>query len=90
MDIEHITDYTFEDRARRVRHGVVLSDTMGDPTINPAGDRYVSAGGFWPHKGMKELAEAWEASKMDQELWLFGYGMEENAPPVTGRVKVFK
>ena len=87
-DMEHIKKYGHTDKARRVRHGIDLFDTMKE---SAATDRmiYTSAGGFWPHKGMVELANAWEKSDLDAELHLFGYGPGE-VPFITDRVKTFQ
>ena len=86
MDIEHCKKYGLENKIRRVRHGIPAI------VINKNGHygNYVSAGGFYPHKAMTELAAAWNASDIPEELHLYGYGMLENAPPESDRVKVFK
>jgi len=88
MDMDHIRKYGHTNRARRVRHGINLHTTMQE---SAATDRmiYASAGGFWPHKGMSELADAWNKSDLDAELHLFGYG-PGNIPSETDRVKVFQ
>lgn len=87
MDIEHIKKHGYLSKARRVRHGIVPDSTIVsalpyDKTF------YVSAGGFYPHKAMIPLAEAWERSNIKNELHLYGYG-EGELPKESNRVKVF-
>jgi glycosyltransferase involved in cell wall biosynthesis len=81
---------SFMQRARRVRHGVVPEQTYGRnvEAFEDYGEYFVSAGGWWPHKRMIELADAWEASSLKQKLILFGY--DANSGPVgknSNRVK---
>ena len=87
-DMEHIRKYGHTDKARRVRHGINLIETMKESYASEK-TIYTSAGGFWPHKGMVELSNAWNASDLDAELHLFGYGPGE-VPPITDRVKTFQ
>lgn len=88
MDMDHIIKYHHMDKARRVRHGINLTNTVHESYASET-TIYTSAGGFWPHKGMVELANAWNASDLDAELHLFGYGPGE-VPPTTDRVKTFQ
>lgn len=69
MDLDHILKYEAHQRARRVRHGIVLSE------FPPAGNKefYMSAGGFYPHKAMPELAKFWNETFPHRQLKLFGY-----------------
>jgi len=88
MDIEHIKKYKQMHKARRVRHGIVPHKyqraNLTDKTI------FVSAGGFWPHKAMTPLAEAFtKANIPNAELHLYGYGEEHLMPKETKNVKCF-
>jgi len=77
-------------RMRRVRHGVNLKETLGQPIFSNfmldkkgirAGDLFLSVGGWWPHKQMNNLAEAfWEANRPNSILALCGY--DANSGPV--------
>lgn len=87
MDIEHIKKHGYLNKARRIRHGIVPERTIAQETKN-TGRTFVSAGGFYPHKAMVPLAEAFEKSGLKGELHLYGYG-EGPVPTQTDRVKVF-
>jgi glycosyltransferase involved in cell wall biosynthesis len=87
MDIEHIKKHGYLSKARRVRHGIVPDSTIV-PSLPYDKTFYISAGGFYPHKAMIPLAEAWERSNIKSELHLYGYG-EGPMPKETDRVKVF-
>lgn len=85
MDIDHVKKFGFENKIRRVRHGIPVPDIKTEER----GNYYVSAGGFWPHKAMQSLALEWDKRGMKEELHLYGYGMEELAPATTSKVKTF-
>ena len=89
MDIDHIKSHGQISKARRVRHGVVAQDTIiQDPLFKDKKNIYVSAGGFYPHKAMIPLAEAFEKSNLPGELHLYGYG-QGPMPAQSARVKTF-
>lgn len=88
MDIEHIRKYKQQNKARRIRHGIVPDKhhrtNLKGKTI------FVSAGGFWKHKAMGPLAEAFtKANIPNAELHLYGYGEEHLMPKETKNVKCF-
>jgi len=89
MDLEHIKSFGKEDKARRIRHGIVVENSLGEDIKNWEADTfYVSAGGFYPHKGMRALADAFD--KMGPEgtnLELFGYA--DGDIPGSDRVKAW-
>lgn len=87
MDIEHIKKHGYFSKARRVRHGIVPERTIV-PAKKYAKKTFVSAGGFYPHKAMVPLAEAFEKSGINGELHLYGYG-EGPRPAQSDKVKVF-
>jgi glycosyltransferase involved in cell wall biosynthesis len=75
MDISHIKKYGVVDKARRVRYGIKPELTIKDK--NPINGKtiFVSAGGYYPHKAMVPLAEAFEKANIpNAELHLYGYG----------------
>ena len=88
MDVEHLKKWNVMNKGRRVRHGIIadqyLREKNTDKTI------FVSAGGFWPHKAMTPLAEAFTKAKIpNAELHLYGYGEEHLMPKETDNVKCF-
>jgi len=88
MDLDHIKNLiTTEQKARRVRHGIVVEDSIGAVEEYWEPDPYyVSAGGFYPHKGMDALASAFEYYVPEgTTLELFGYA--DGNKPSSSRVK---
>lgn len=83
-DIEFIKAHNVAHKAVRMRHGIVLPKV---PEVVSRNNVYVSAGGFWPHKGFPELAEAWERSDISAELHLYGYARSDLKGQDTDRVK---
>lgn len=84
MDWEHIAKYDQQGKGRRIRHGIRLTDSLGD-AIKPSGMKtlvFVSAGGFWPHKGFSELADAFNETfeGTPHQLRLYGYDCAQHAP----------
>lgn len=88
MDIDHIKKYGQAIKARRVRYGIKPELTI-KPKSNHNGLIFVSAGGYYPHKAMVPLAEAFEKANIpNAELHLYGYG-EGPTPKPSDRIKVF-
>jgi glycosyltransferase involved in cell wall biosynthesis len=88
MDIDHLKKYGVVDKGRRIRHGIVPDLHMRERDNNKI--VFVSAGGFWPHKAMGPLAQAFTQSKIpNAELHLYGYGEEHLMPMETDNVKCF-
>jgi glycosyltransferase involved in cell wall biosynthesis len=93
MDLEHIRfpNNYYLSRARRVRHGINPKTTIKQSTT-PIGQRnyYVSAGGFWLHKGMQSLANNFELfGPPNTYLKLYGYGEQQNMPKNTSKVSCY-
>lgn len=96
-DINFIKDHHVEYKARRIRHGVNPADTIvKKPNEKFLHTRklFVSAGGFYPHKQMKELAHAFTKKFGESPLFqlhLYGYGADNPSwvPEGNGSVKVF-
>lgn len=89
MDVEHLKKHNVLDKGRRVRHGIPPLQYM---RVNTDQNKmiFVSAGGFWAHKAMTPLADAFEhANITDAELHLYGYGEQHLMPPTTDKVKCF-
>lgn len=87
MDLEHIKSVGQEHKARRIRHGIVVENSVS--RLLPEWEHvpyYVSAGGFYPHKGMSALANAFEQlGPAGTNLELFGYA--DGEMPSSDRVK---
>jgi len=98
-DWDHVRKYNFENKSYYIRHSVPFnSKTIGTPNIfrkkyNIPTDKIMllSCGGFWPHKGMSELAEICNSLPRD-DIILVLTGYYKNAhytPPIeTDKVKV--
>ena len=91
MDIDLIKKYGVNDKARRIRYGIRPWETIKQR--NRKKDKkniFVSAGGFYSHKAMTPLADAFEKANIpNAELHLYGYGEEHLAPKESDKVKVF-
>jgi glycosyltransferase involved in cell wall biosynthesis len=88
-DLAFIRDHGQEEKARRIRCGVdprrvLAGRSSGFRRRHRITTRYLfhSAGGFWPNKGMRDLAEAFrEAAPEDATLLLTGYtSFNEHTP----------
>jgi glycosyltransferase involved in cell wall biosynthesis len=94
-DIEHIKKFGYMDKARRVRHGVDPNKTIAQKGQFRQSQilskrLIVSAGGYYPHKRMIQLADFFNRMKYpDTILALFGYGDGE-IPKDSDYVKVYK
>jgi glycosyltransferase involved in cell wall biosynthesis len=89
MDIEHLKKHGVSEKGRRVRHGIV-PELYFRNIMNKTKTIFVSAGGFWPHKAMTPLAEAFtKANIPDAELHLYGYGEKHLMPVENDVVKCF-
>lgn len=78
FDLDLIKKYGFESKARQVRYGLPIEDTVftKDETFLPFGGKryFISIGGFAGHKQMRPLAEAFNKADIpDTLLLLLGY-----------------
>lgn len=88
MDVDLLRKYNVIDKGRRVRYGIHPIQYMRKN--NTGKTIFVSAGGFYPHKAMTPLADAFEQANIpNAELHLYGYGDEHNMPASTDKVKCF-
>ena len=89
MDIEHLKKHGVSEKGRRVRHGIV-PDLYFRNIMDKTKTIFVSAGGFWSHKAMTPLAEAFtKANIPDAELHLYGYGEKHLMPAENDVIKCF-
>lgn len=91
MDIDHIKKFGHLSKARRIRHGIVPETTIIDCVTRDYDKKiFVSAGGFWAHKGMAPLAyDFTKANIPNAELHLYGYGEEHLIPKESHNVKCY-
>lgn len=90
-DIEFLKEKNLLSRARRITHGIVPEITVKKKNRDGSKFIAVSAGGFYPHKAMTPLAEAWMnclPNMSDIQLHLYGYGEEHLAPKISPNVYV--
>lgn len=90
-DIDFLMKKGVAKKMCRVPHGIVPERSIF-PSKNLPSSTFIvtSAGGFWPHKRMTELADAWKARSSSMELHLYGYGALKNAPPDGPNIFVHK
>lgn len=91
MDLRHIKFHGHESKARRIRHGIVPSRIIR-PKDDTPDFTYVSAGGYYPHKKMSELSDAWNKfgphGMVGFELVMHGYADDPSKPETTWTTEV--
>lgn len=92
-DINHIRKHGTSDKAVRVRHGIKHQDSLGKPGFKAKHgitDRmFLSCGGYWPNKKMRELADLFvKANIPDTVLVTTGYDNRMDLMPVAVPGKV--
>lgn len=92
-DITHIKRHGVEDKSIRIRHGIKHQDSIGISGFKAKhginGRMFLSCGGYWPNKKMKELAELFVQSGVeDAVLVTTGYDNRMQLMPaaVPGKV----
>ncbi len=93
FDLNHIIKHGMEHKAVHVRHSIVRERSIGGRLtgismrgrLGIKGSMYVTAGGFWPHKGMKSLAASFNSSELGT-LLCFGYEDHGDRPQDTNKV----
>lgn len=94
FDLELIKKYGLESKARQVRYGLPVEDTvfpnLGVTLYRPERAKvFISIGGYAPHKQMRQLADAFTAAAMPNAyLLLFGYS-EGDIPQTKDNVQCF-
>lgn len=90
MDMDHIRKHKVESKGRRIRHGINVDTTIVPRDTTSTEKVFVSAGGFWSHKGMSPLAyEFTKANIPNMKLYLYGYGEQHLMPADSHNVKCF-
>jgi glycosyltransferase involved in cell wall biosynthesis len=95
-DWRFILKHKVQDKAVYVPHGIPLNESLGNPDrvqdhlkdltgkTFDVRKYFVSAGGWWPHKGMDTLAKVWEEAHMPDDTYLVLFGYSDHKPP-TGK-----
>ena len=78
QDFQHCQEHGVSSKAVRIRHGITWQDCMGEPGFKAkhgiTGRMFLSCGGYWPNKAMRELASTFElANPRDAVLVTTGY-----------------
>ncbi len=86
-DWAHVEKHGVVHKAVEVRHGIRISESIGVEGFRvkhniTTKQMFLSCGGYWPHKQMRELVELFnEAAPPDTTLVLTGYDNRSNAMP---------
>ena len=85
-DWRFVKKYRQEHKSVQVNHSISKDDVaeLTNKSIGSVFDPYcISVGGFWSHKGHKELAQGWS---VDNRLFMTGYNNDRNwVPDVTDK-----
>jgi glycosyltransferase involved in cell wall biosynthesis len=89
QDVEHCKKYGVSEKAVRIRHGVTYNNCVGNSGFKAkygiTGKMFLSCGGYWPNKAMRELANLFEmASPTDSVLVTTGYDNRMDLMPHKG------
>jgi len=97
-DFNHVTKHGQQNKIISVRHSIPdkFEDVLGTAGVFKKTMKietpymFLSSGGFWPHKGMDELAQIFEECKRDDvTLVLTGYQNPEFVPSERKNVRSF-
>ena len=86
QDWQHCYNYNEVYKAVTIRHGVNWQDCMGKSGFKSkhgiTGKMFLSCGGYWPNKAMRELANVFESANLsDTVLVTTGYDNRMNLMP---------
>ena len=86
QDWEHCRKYNVLNKAVKIRHGIQLENCIGVKGFKEKNNitkrMFLSCGGYWPNKAMKELAQVFEDTKLnDSVLVTTGYDNRMNLMP---------
>lgn len=72
QDWKHCADHGVTGKAVTIRHGITWQDCMGKPGFKAKhginGRMFLSCGGYWPNKAMRELARVFETANPSNAL----------------------
>jgi glycosyltransferase involved in cell wall biosynthesis len=86
QDWNHCEEYNVKNKAIRIRHGITKENCIGQSGFkqkyNIAKKMFLSCGGYWPNKAMKELAYIFEKCNLDDSVLVTtGYDNRMNLMP---------
>jgi len=86
QDWEHCKIHGVVNKAVQVRHGIALNQSCGQlgfkDKYNIQGTMFLSCGGYWPNKAMKELAQVFTSANINNAtLVTTGYDNRMNLMP---------
>mgnify|MGYP003339163216 CR=1 FL=1 len=86
QDWDHCKKYGVENKAVKVRHGIALDQSIGlsgfKEKYNIQGTMFLSCGGYWPNKAMKELVHVFKSvNPKNATLVTTGYDNRMNLMP---------
>lgn len=71
-DLQHISSHGYGPKARQVKHGIKHQDSIGKPGFKDKHGitqrMFLSCGGYWPNKLMRELAAVWSHAGIDDAV----------------------
>lgn len=77
FDTGHVVEYLRStDKIRKIRHGIPIEKSIKQKTVKSSSFiHFTSVGGFWHHKGFRELSEVFvELAEYHPNIWLHLYG----------------
>lgn len=86
QDWEHCARYGVSAKSVQVRHGITWHSSMGAPGFKQkygiSGKMFLSCGGYWPNKAMKELVRVFDIANLrDTVLVTTGYDNRQGLMP---------
>jgi glycosyltransferase involved in cell wall biosynthesis len=86
QDFEHCEKHKVASKAVQIRHGITWQDCIGKSGFkskhNITGQMFLSCGGYWPNKAMRELAAVFESAALDSTVLVTtGYDNRLNLMP---------
>ena len=86
QDWQHCSTHGVSDKAVQVRHGITWQSCMGAPGFKQKygiiGKMFLSCGGYWPNKAMRELVRAFDIANLrNTTLVTTGYDNQMNLMP---------
>ena len=88
-DLNHISKNNVLDKAVQVRHGISKQNCLGESGYGITQRMFLSCGGYWDNKLMKELADVFvQADIKDAVLVTTGYDNRSNLMPIAVPDKV--
>lgn len=72
QDWDHCTKHHVIQKSVKIRHGITYNHCVGQPGFkqkyNISSRMFISCGGYWPNKAMRELANVFESADIDNAI----------------------